>query len=111
MLEVTYAVSTLIILLADCLCPINFNVLIGRAFFAAAGMGGMIGLIPTDILYDPLPLYHTAGGIMGAGQTLFSGIPSVIRHKFSATQYWSDCIKYGCTVRTSSTPHLLEYQQ
>ncbi|XP_050693749.1 long-chain fatty acid transport protein 4-like isoform X1 [Eriocheir sinensis] len=68
-----------------------------RAFFAAAGMGGMIGLISTDILYDPLPLYHTAGGIIGAGQTLFSGIPSVIRRKFSATQYWSDCIKYGCT--------------
>lgn len=74
--------------------------LVGRAFFAAAGMGTMIGLTPTDILYDPLPLYHTAGGIMGAGQTLFSGISSAIRRRFSATQYWSDCKKYGCTVRT-----------
>lgn len=68
-----------------------------RAFFAATGMAQMIGLTTSDIVYDPLPLYHTAGGILGVGQTLFAGIPSVIRRKFSATQYWSDCIKYGCT--------------
>lgn len=97
---------------ANCLCPINFNVLVGRAFFAAAGMGEMIGLSTSDILYNPLPLYHTAGGIIGVGQTLFEGIPSAIRRKFSATQYWSDCIKYDCTVRISYTiPHLLAYER
>ncbi|KAK4297268.1 hypothetical protein Pmani_030309 [Petrolisthes manimaculis] len=68
-----------------------------RAFFAAAGMGTMIGLTPSDIVYDPLPLYHTTGGIIGVGQALFLGSPVAIRRKFSATQYWNDCIKYGCT--------------
>uniref|UniRef100_A0A0P4VWM8 long-chain-fatty-acid--CoA ligase n=1 Tax=Scylla olivacea TaxID=85551 RepID=A0A0P4VWM8_SCYOL len=82
---------------AGCLCSIHFCVLVGRAFFAATGMGDMIGLTTSDIVYDPLPLYHTAGGILGVGQALFAGIPTVIRRKFSATQYWSDCIKYGCT--------------
>lgn len=72
-----------------------------RAFFAAAGMGSMISLTPSDIVYDSLPLYHTAGGIIGVGQALFMGSSVVIRRKFSATQYWSDCIKYGCTVRVS----------
>lgn len=85
--------------------------LVGRAFFAAAGMGELIGLSTTDILYDPLPLYHTAGGIIGVGQTLFAGIPSAIRRKFSATHYWSDCIKYGCTVRTCTISHLFAHQK
>ena len=92
----------LLMLFASCVCSIHFCVLVGRAFFAAAGMGEMIGFTTSDIVYDPLPLYHTAGGILGVGQALFAGIPTVIRRKFSATQYWSDCIKYGCTVRTSS---------
>ncbi|KAK7057004.1 hypothetical protein SK128_012333, partial [Halocaridina rubra] len=70
-----------------------------RASLAAIGMATMIGATSLDILYDPLPLYHTAGGIMGVGQTLVNGATVVIRRKFSVTHYWSDCLKYGCTVR------------
>lgn len=68
-----------------------------RAYFAAIGMGTLIGLTPSDIVYDPLPLYHTAGGVIGVGQALFGGSTIVIRRKFSVTQYWPDCLKYGCT--------------
>uniref|UniRef100_A0A452U5K4 Arachidonate--CoA ligase n=1 Tax=Ursus maritimus TaxID=29073 RepID=A0A452U5K4_URSMA len=43
----------------------------------------------TDVLYDCLPLYHSAGNIMGVGQCL---------KKFSASRFWDDCVKYNCTV-------------
>ncbi|CAG4952138.1 unnamed protein product [Parnassius apollo] len=51
-----------------------------------------------DIIYDPLPLHHTAGGVLGAGQCLILGCTVVLRKKFSASNYWSDAAKYGCTV-------------
>lgn len=28
----------------------------------------MAGLVDDDIIYNPLPLYHTAGGMVGMGQ-------------------------------------------
>lgn len=58
----------------------------------------MLGLRSSDVMYNPLPLYHTAGGLVGTGAALVDGIPSVLRGKFSVTNYWTDCIKYNCTV-------------
>ncbi|KPI93922.1 PREDICTED: long-chain fatty acid transport protein 4-like [Papilio xuthus] len=58
----------------------------------------MLGLRSSDRLYNPLPLYHTAGGLVGTGAALVDGIPSVLRAKFSGSNYWTDCIKYQCTV-------------
>ncbi|GBP23080.1 Long-chain fatty acid transport protein 4 [Eumeta japonica] len=58
----------------------------------------MLGLKPWDRMYNPLPLYHTAGGLVGTGAALIDGIASVMRPKFSASNYWTDCIKYKCTV-------------
>ncbi|KAL4715147.1 hypothetical protein ACJJTC_012194 [Scirpophaga incertulas] len=58
----------------------------------------MLGLNKSDRLYNALPLYHTAGGLVGTGAALVDGIPSVIRAKFSASNFWTDCIKYDCTV-------------
>ncbi|XP_030052973.1 long-chain fatty acid transport protein 1 [Microcaecilia unicolor] len=51
-----------------------------------------------DILYNSLPLYHSAGNIMGVGQCLLYGLTVVIRKKFSASRFWDDCVKYNCTV-------------
>uniref|UniRef100_A0A7N4NUM6 Long-chain-fatty-acid--CoA ligase n=1 Tax=Sarcophilus harrisii TaxID=9305 RepID=A0A7N4NUM6_SARHA len=53
---------------------------------------------PSDIIYNCLPLYHSAGNIMGVGQCLLYGLTVVIRKKFSASRFWDDCIKYNCTV-------------
>lgn len=58
----------------------------------------MTNLRLDDVLYDPLPLYHSAGGMVGAGQTLLRGITVVVRRKFSATNFWKDCVQYNCTV-------------
>uniref|UniRef100_A0A8C1JVA2 Very long-chain fatty acid transport protein n=1 Tax=Cyprinus carpio TaxID=7962 RepID=A0A8C1JVA2_CYPCA len=53
---------------------------------------------PDDIIYDCLPLYHSAGNIMGVGQCLIHGITVVVKKKFSASRFWEDCIKHNCTV-------------
>ncbi|NWI68522.1 S27A1 protein, partial [Todus mexicanus] len=53
---------------------------------------------PHDVLYNCLPLYHSAGNIMGVGQCLIHGLTVVIRKKFSASRFWDDCTKYRCTI-------------
>ncbi|XP_030591063.1 long-chain fatty acid transport protein 1a [Archocentrus centrarchus] len=53
---------------------------------------------PDDIVYDCLPLYHSAGNIIGVGQCLIHGLTVVVKKKFSASRFWEDCIKYNCTV-------------
>ena len=58
----------------------------------------MFGVRTNDIQYTPLPLYHTAGGMLGVGQALIYGTTVVIRKKFSASAFWKDCIKYRVTV-------------
>ncbi|KZC12231.1 PREDICTED: long-chain fatty acid transport protein 4-like [Dufourea novaeangliae] len=58
----------------------------------------LLGLKSNDTLYNPNPLYHTAGGMLGVGFAILNGIPTVLRAKFSVTAYWTDCIKYNCTV-------------
>ncbi|XP_047432680.1 long-chain fatty acid transport protein 1-like [Mugil cephalus] len=56
------------------------------------------GLRRDDIIYSCLPLYHSAGTIMGVGQCLLFGVTVVIRRKFSASRFWDDCVKHNCTV-------------
>lgn len=51
-----------------------------------------------DVIYDCLPLYHSAGNIMGVGQCVIHGLTVVVKKKFSASRFWEDCIKYNCTV-------------
>ncbi|KFO82431.1 Long-chain fatty acid transport protein 4 [Cuculus canorus] len=62
---------------------------------------------PDDVMYDCLPLYHAAGNIVGVGQCLLQGMTIVIRKKFSASQFWEDCVKYNCTSFLSVPPRLV----
>ncbi len=50
-----------------------------------------------DRMYDVLPLYHSAGGVCAIGSVLTVGGSVIIRRKFSATQFWDDCVKYRAT--------------
>jgi fatty-acyl-CoA synthase len=71
-----------------------------------------------DRMYVVLPLYHSAGGVCAIGSTLTVGGSVIIRRKFSATQFWDDCRKYGatqfeyigelCRYLLNSPPHPLE---
>ncbi|MBN3278882.1 S27A4 protein, partial [Polyodon spathula] len=56
------------------------------------------GMSSDDVLYDCLPLYHSAGNIVGVGQCLLHGMTVVIKRKFSASRFWDDCVKYNCTI-------------
>ncbi|XP_051168610.1 long-chain fatty acid transport protein 4-like [Leptopilina boulardi] len=69
-----------------------------RYMLMTCGVYSMLGLRSTDRIYDSLPLYHTAGGVVGAGQALLRGITVVLRRRFSASKFWSDCTHYECTV-------------
>ncbi|XP_074653817.1 long-chain fatty acid transport protein 4-like [Tubulanus polymorphus] len=69
-----------------------------RYFYMADMVNRMFGVRHDDIVYDMLPLYHTAGGVLGTGQAILHGCTVVIRQKFSASQFWDDCVKYQCTV-------------
>ncbi|XP_014253182.1 long-chain fatty acid transport protein 4-like [Cimex lectularius] len=58
----------------------------------------LLDLKRDDIVYNPLPMYHTAGGILGVMTAITLGATAVIKRKFSASSYIPDCIKYKCTV-------------
>jgi len=68
--------------------------------FIAGAIRHMSGFRNDDVFYCPLPLYHTAGGIMSMGQMVMFGCTVVIRKKFSASAYFVDCRKHKCTVST-----------
>ncbi|XP_063358606.1 long-chain fatty acid transport protein 4-like [Cydia amplana] len=69
-----------------------------RFVFMAAGLHYLGGITPDDTVYCPLPLYHTAGGVISVGQALLFGCTVAVKAKFSASQYFPDCIKYKATV-------------
>lgn len=69
-----------------------------RYMFIAGSVHYIGALNNSDRIYTPLPLYHTAGGVMAIGQALLHGHTTVIRKKFSASAYFADCIKYKCTI-------------
>ncbi|OQR72144.1 long-chain fatty acid transport protein 1-like [Tropilaelaps mercedesae] len=69
-----------------------------RFVFMTVGIKHMMPLMEDDVMYLCLPLYHAAGGILGAGQTIVTGVTGVVVPKFSASKYWIDCAKYNCTV-------------
>jgi fatty-acyl-CoA synthase len=48
-------------------------------------------------MYDCLPLYHTAGGLVATGALLVRGGSVVIREKFSAHEFWDDIVRWDCT--------------
>ncbi|KAJ7335641.1 hypothetical protein JRQ81_013582 [Phrynocephalus forsythii] len=63
----------------------------------AAGLWAF-GATPDDVIYITLPLYHSAASLLGIGGCIELGATCVLRKKFSASQFWSDCKKYNITV-------------
>ena len=64
----------------------------------SAGTRHLLECPGDHVMYLTLPLYHTSGGILGTGWMIWSGHTLALRKKFSASQFWNDCIKYKCTV-------------
>ncbi|XP_056370628.1 long-chain fatty acid transport protein 6 isoform X2 [Oenanthe melanoleuca] len=63
----------------------------------AAGLWAF-GATSEDIIYITLPLYHSAASLLGIGGCIELGATCVLKKKFSASQFWSDCRRYNVTV-------------
>ncbi|MFX1280603.1 MAG: long-chain-acyl-CoA synthetase [Promethearchaeota archaeon] len=54
-------------------------------------------LTQSDVVYSPLPLYHSLATVVGWGGVLHGGCTFAIRKRFSASQFWKDIRKFGAT--------------
>ncbi|KAG8440361.1 hypothetical protein GDO86_006203 [Hymenochirus boettgeri] len=66
--------------------------LLGSGFFQ-----NLIGITPKDVIYMPLPLYHSAALLIGIRGCIQQGACCVLKTKFSVSQFWNDCRKYNVT--------------
>ena len=69
-----------------------------RWYCATLPFAFVASLKSTDVIYTVLPLYHSAAGMMGVGAALRSGACMVLKKKFSARAFASDCVKYNVNV-------------
>jgi len=69
-----------------------------RYFMMTHGSHSIHGIKASDVVYTALPLYHSAGNILGIGHAIIFGASVAFRKKFSASNFWKDCIRYNATV-------------
>ncbi|XP_040450050.1 very long-chain acyl-CoA synthetase-like isoform X2 [Falco naumanni] len=69
-----------------------------KKLMMVASLGRLCGLRPDDVIYTTLPLYHSAGLLIGVGGCFEVGATCVLRAKFSASQFWDDCRRYNVSV-------------
>jgi fatty-acyl-CoA synthase len=69
-----------------------------RFLSVAAGLAALTRARASDRMYVVLPLYHSAGGMCAVGLTLVAGGTIVLRRKFSASHFWTDCQAEGVTL-------------
>src|SRR3954451_17590238 len=65
---------------------------------ASCAFAGVMDTQPTDRMYNCLPMYHTAGGLLATGSVLHRGGAVIIREKFSAREFWDDVVRFDCTL-------------
>jgi fatty-acyl-CoA synthase len=70
----------------------------GRILRWSYWFSGMLGIGPSDRIYNCLPLYHSVGGIVAVGSALVAGGQVVVRPRFSASRFWDDIVRWDCTV-------------
>jgi fatty-acyl-CoA synthase len=69
-----------------------------RVMLASNAFAGVMDTRPSDRMYDCLPMYHSAGGILATGALLLKGGSVVIREKFSVREFWDDIVRFECTL-------------
>jgi fatty-acyl-CoA synthase len=69
-----------------------------RMLFMMSGFVGALQPRETDRIYDPLPLYHSTGGVCAVGLAFFSGGALILKRKFSVHEFWGDIHKYDATM-------------
>ena len=67
-------------------------------FLNAGGViAGLLELTRADVLYNVLPLYHGAGGMVVISAALHVGIPIVLKRRFSVGDFWDDVRRHRIT--------------
>ncbi len=69
-----------------------------RVMLACFAFAGVMDTTSADRMYDCLPMYHTAGGLLATGALLVNGGSVVIRERFSAREFWDDVVRNDCTL-------------
>jgi fatty-acyl-CoA synthase len=77
--------------------PKAANVSHARVMQWGLWFAGMMDAQESDRLYNCLPMYHSVGGVLAPGAMLAAGGSMVVRERFSASQFWSDVIRWECT--------------
>src|SRR5579863_19886 len=78
--------------------PKAANVTHARVMQWSHWFAGMMDVRSIDRMYNCLPMYHSVGGVSVPGAILVGGGSVVIREKFSASHFWSDVIRWDCTL-------------
>ncbi|XP_064799639.1 long-chain fatty acid transport protein 6 [Oncorhynchus masou masou] len=58
----------------------------------------LCGARSDDNIYITLPLYHMTASLLGIGGCIQLGATCILKNKFSASQFWKDCVKHNVTV-------------
>jgi len=69
-----------------------------RVMLASHAFAGIMDTHASDCMYDCLPMYHTAGGLLATGSVLINGGVVVIREKFSVREFWDDIVRWDCNL-------------
>lgn len=82
-----------------------------RYFYMSCSLAQLFGLGDDEVVYDTLPLYHTAGGVLGIGQALIRGLCITNHHNLCGSYsmqmvcfFWplSTCTYHPRCVNTAS---------
>ena len=63
----------------------------------AVSVGFLNSYTSSDVIWTPLPLYHSNAGICAVGQAIYNGTGLAFRRKFSASRFWDDIVESGAT--------------
>jgi fatty-acyl-CoA synthase len=69
-----------------------------RMLFMMSGFVGALQPRASDRIYNPLPLYHSTGGVCAVGMAFFTGGALILKRKFSVHDFWSDVHNYKATM-------------
>jgi fatty-acyl-CoA synthase len=70
----------------------------GRVMQWSHWFSGMMQVQPEDRMYTCLPMYHSVGGVQAPGSVLVAGGTVVVCEKFSVSHFWSDILRWDCTL-------------
>jgi acyl-CoA synthetase (AMP-forming)/AMP-acid ligase II len=69
-----------------------------RLFRAGRVFGGIaLRLLPSDVIYVPLPLYHASAVMVGSASAISFGSTIALARRFSVTTFWEDCRRFAAT--------------